>query len=135
MSIKVIRTVGQLREDGEKDFVLHLSNGETVTAERKGNKFRVGMIIDTLKNIKLSVEDGLRWEEFESVELNTSMAYNNPWDCVDPAALLAVIVHEHEELRTEHVLAALDNYGFINPDGSIDVESAERAIKAREQKC
>lgn len=121
----VIKTVGVLRPDGLKDFDIHLANGEVVRAIRNGGKFQVGGQVDTLKAIKVAVEDGLRndptevgYDEPEEVEEKPTLG---TWDCVDPCAILVrAIVDDRIPLAGE-VKRTLDCHGWLI-HGCPDVE-------------
>ena len=130
----ILKTVGVLRPDGLKDFELHLANGETVLAIRNGGKFQVGGVVDTLKSIKLQVENGLRNQagELFSVDevpepTNTPPDLYDVWEqCVDPCAIIVrAVAHGLIPLEGE-VMKTLDNHGWLANNGDVDIDRSTR---------
>ena len=135
--VTVTKTVGVMTDRGDKDFEIHLSNGEVVTAERTGSKFRVGDSVGTLKEIKQEVVDGARWDSVADSEETDSPSGNsgnqcNPWDCIDPCAFLVYMICGRpidDTLITE----TLDSYGWLTPEGKPDMGYAERQFKLKQK--
>ena len=131
--ITITKTVGVMTDRGDKDFEIHLSNGEVVTAERTGSKFRVGDSVGTLKEIKQEVIDGARWEgvtDTDDIEgpSGTTDSICNPWDCVDPCAFIVYFLNDRS-FAESLMLDTLDRYGWLTPEGKPDIEYAERQFK------
>lgn len=129
----ITKTVGVMTDRGDKDFEIHLSSGEVVTAERSGSKFRVGDSVGTLKEIKQEVLEGARWEDTtnDAEPSGTSGNSLNPWDCVDPCALIVYLLKGLDNMVAESlILDTLDSYGWLTPEGKPDIDSADRQIKS-----
>lgn len=129
--MEITKTVGSIRPDGLKDYDLHLSSGEVVTAHRVGSKYSVGGTVDTLKNIKQLVLDGLR--DLSQIETTDQSDEKPPqdefrrlWAHACPAALLALRIDDRGP--TDHERTTLDAWGYITPDGRVDTESAAVAV-------
>lgn len=134
-SSEVLKTVGVDRPDGNKDFDIYLMNGEVVRAIRNAGKFQVGDMVDTLKQIKILVMEGLRWEEGHDPitagdpgDAAAEPAKLGTWDCVDPCALL---VEDYRHKQIDPTLRrTLDCYGWIDPEtGEPDYGRAIKEIE------
>ena len=135
---EVVKTVGVDRPDGNKDFDIYLMNGDVVRAIRNAGKFQVGDMVDTLRQIKILVMEGLRWEEGHDPLAtgdtgDTGDQADDPsvlvaWDCVDPCALL---VEDYRHKQIDPTLRrTLDCHGWIDPEtGEPDYERALREIE------
>ena len=136
--VTITRTVGVMTDRGDKDFEIHLSNGEVVTAERTGSKFRVGDSVGTLKEIKQEILDAVEmcgvWEGVSDADDNegpsgTTDNICNTWDCVDPCAFIVYFLNDRS-FAESLMLDTLDKHGWLTPEGKPDIDSAERQIKS-----
>lgn len=134
---EVLKTVGVERPDGNKDFDIYLMNGDVVRAVRNLSKFQVGDVTDTLKQIKILVMDGLRWEEGheplatgDRVDQAEEPAKLGAWDCVDPCALLTDLWYWGTIDMTPALNRTLDCHGWIDPKtGDPDHDRAVKDIE------
>lgn len=129
MDLTITKTVGVVSvHTGEKDFDIHLSNGEVVRAVRSGQKFSVENFTGTLKQCKDEVLAGLGWGSDDNELLDDpKQELGSSWDCIDPCAILVSLL-SGRKVDTEFINETLNNYGWITPEGEYDVESASRQV-------
>ena len=137
---EVLKTVGVQRPDGNKDFDIYLMDGTVVRAVRNAGKFQVGDVVDTMKQLKILVADGLRWatsfdpmnpenagETGETGDAAAEPAKLGAWDCIDPCALL--VEDYHLKQLDSALRRTLDCYGWIDPEtGEPDYDRARKEI-------
>lgn len=145
----IIKTVGVARPDGNKDYVLHLGNGEKVTAVRDfGGKFRIGTSVGTIKELKWLVERGLRNDEDDVTHEDAPEAPQADrkgrepfglWDCVHPCAIIVRAIQAGLLPCEIEVRTTLDNWGWLDEDGNPAYDDSafeyNRIYKLREGEC
>jgi len=140
------KTVGRSREDGDKDYEIHTTDGDVFQVVKSGSKWLAGgKKFPSIKAVKAAIiagivdveefeededeDDSVRWfDDDETVDV-VETRYKNLWDCCAPAALLALVFRDGftTELRAE-TMKTLDSLGLIRPDGSVDYVSALREL-------
>jgi hypothetical protein len=146
----IIKTVGITRPDGNKDYAIHLGNGEVVTAVRDfGGKFRIGTTIGTIKELKWSVERGLRNDDDDDVtreHVPTAPQADRKdrepvglWDCVHPCAIIVRAIQAGLLPCESEVRTTLDHWGWLDSDGDPAYDDSEfeysRIHKLRGNQC
>lgn len=131
-----VKVKGITDECGVKHFsITNTDTGEIHMAIRSGQMFELGEFRGTLKQCKQLVSDQ-KVVHFADAKDEEPKESSETWDCVSPAALLAMVVHGGEgnvmELidgKNSEVERTLDSFGFMKPDGSIDFASAMREFE------
>lgn len=132
--MKVKKTVGFLPEgDVRKSYTIHTECGQEFIASANGyNKgYRCeGLYFGSVKAIKVEIEMGMltkaRACKDERVAANSNKS--PMWDCVHPCALL-IKTQDPFLVISPEILQTLDNYGWLDDAGQMDIVRADREIK------
>lgn len=120
-----VKVKGVLDENGIKNFMItNTDTGEVHVALRDGQKFILGEFRGTLAQCKqlVSVSEVVHFADAPpEPESNHST-----WDCVHPCALL--ILHAGS-VDDPEVKRTLDAFGWLLPDGKLDIEQAEENLE------
>lgn len=128
-SIKGLKVKGVLDENGIKNFLItNPSTGESHVALRHGQfSFTLGEFTGTLKQCKQLVADDKVVHFADATEAPEAPEVDGLWDHVDPCALLCLF--EIPAHISPLVHEALDANGWVKPDGSRDVELANKTVQ------
>ena len=122
-----VKVKGIVDECGVKHFeITNTDTGEIHIAIRSGQFFEVGEFRGTLKQCKQIVSDSAVRHFADAPEEESDSS--STWDCVHPAALLAMVVNVGLRHRVEHseIDRCLDAFGYLKKDGSVDIDRAIR---------
>ena len=120
-----VKVKGVLDENGVKNFMItHVDSGEVHVAMREGQKFTLGEFKGTLAQCKQLVADG-KVVHFADAPPEPESNHST-WDCVHPCALL--ILHAGS-VDDPEVKRTLDAFGWLLPDGKLDIEQAEENLE------
>lgn len=126
--LTVKKTVGvpSLTKPGEKDYRIHLSDGESYLAEKcSTNKYMCNGFEGRIKDIKQKLCEGNISDEEEIVLFESK---DPSWrDCIDPCALLT-LAYQNQAIQAEigqEILNTLNHYGWLShPEGELLVEES-----------
>ena len=132
-----IKVKGVSDESGRKNYIITNTDdgSEHVAIKREsGSKYDIGEhTCLTLRQCKVLVSENRvrhfadsREEMVVDAVEDKSERKPETWDCCDPCALL--ILHAGSVSDPE-VKRTLDAYGWLLPDGSLDVEQAEENLE------
>lgn len=121
----------------ERDFRIE-HDGRTWYAVRSGSLFECNGCRGTLKKIKQEILEG-RLPDSAAMD-DTAVADapeplseakgRSTWECVHPAAIVAayfnVICNAATNSDRALILESLDSYGYVRPDGLVDMAAAGR---------
>ena len=126
--LKDLKVKGIMDENGVKNFLIETpDNGSYIALRLPGGKFTVGDdgVSRTLKQCKEAVaNDAVVF--FADAEKASEEPRGGTWDCVDPCALL--ILHAGG-IDDPEIKRTLDAFGWLLPDGLLDVEQAEANLE------
>ena len=124
-----LKVKGVLDETGVKNFIIRTPLGDEFVALRVGKKFTIGDddAKRTLSECKQVVADD-RVVFFADAEKGPEAPeQGETWQCCDPCALL--ILMSHSGVDFPEVKRTLDAYGWLLPDGSVDVKAASANLE------
>jgi len=128
--LTVKKTVGipSITRPGEKDYRIHLSNGESYLAEKcSANKYVCNGYTGRIKDIKQNLCEGNLSDDDE--EWTVLFESKDPsWsECIDPCALLT-IAYQHPSIQDklgQQILNTLNHYGWLShPEEELLVEES-----------
>ena len=125
----IVKTKGILDENGVKHFEITSSSGDIYIAMRQPNgKFTVGDdgVSRTLRQCKEAVANDAVVYFADATEDPEAPESSDMWSCVDPCALL--ILHAGS-VDDPEVKRTLDAFGWLLPDGLLDIEQAEANLE------
>ena len=125
----IVKTKGILDENGVKHFEITSSSGDIYIAMRQPNgKFTVGDdgVSRTLRQCKEAVVNDAVVYFADATEAPEAPEGGDTWSCVDPCALL--ILHAGS-VDDPEVKRTLDAFGWLLPDGLLDIEQAEANLE------
>ena len=105
-------------------------NGQTRRVYRDGNRFTYNGTTDTLKAIKAIIEAEILFPDEETASEPTNEPAET-WDCIHPCAIIVRLLEATTQPLTPEIAETLDASGYLLPDGTADVEQAEREIARR----
>ena len=135
MELTIKKTVGQPSNNrpGEKDYMIHLSNGQAYLAMKSSSsKYTCNGNTGSLKEIKeMLVEPGSDWDSEDGIieSLVPNPSNGNVWRS-EPAALLALMACQNtrDSVSIEWIKDCLDCHGYLLENGEIDTEAAEAQV-------
>ena len=125
-----VKVKGIVDECGVKHFeITNTDTGEIHIAVRSGLFFEVGEFRGTLKQCKQIVSDSAVRHFADAPEEESDSS--STWDCVHPAALLAMVVSGGSAAaiadgENSEIDRCLDAFGYLRKDGSVDIDRAIR---------
>ena len=125
----IVKTKGILDESGVKHFEITSSSGDIYIAMRQPNgKFTVGDdgVSRTLRQCKEAVANDAVVYFADATEAPEAPESSDTCGCVDPCALL--ILHSGS-VDDPEVKRTLDAFGWLLPDGLLDIEQAEANLE------
>lgn len=137
MELTIKKTVGQPSNNrpGEKDYMIHLSNGQAYLAMKSSSsKYTCNGVNGSLKEIKemLTAGDEM-WDDEDGIteSLIPNPTKGNVWR-TDAAALLALMASEQTRasVSIDWIKDCLDKNGYLLEDGHIDYEAARTQVES-----
>ena len=125
-----VKATGQLREDGEKDYLLlDKETGQSVIAVKVGQKYTVYDSPKlTLKECKIALVEGNvvdnADEESDILDDLTNALFGESkelWSCCHPAALL-VLIRSGVDVPESVINETLASYGYDTDDALVDAK-------------
>tara|TARA_R110002167_G_scaffold89203_1_gene240633 strand:- start:9416 stop:9859 length:444 start_codon:yes stop_codon:yes gene_type:complete len=136
--MKIKKTVGSTTAIGRKSYTIHTESGNMFKAVPAGTKSYDcnGHRFSTIKAIKYWIENldedfdqKNRAEEETQEDQNSMNEEGNLWDSLDPCAILIKGMMEYGWVLGASTTKTLDNFGWLNEDGSPDTDKADREHK------
>jgi hypothetical protein len=123
---------------GLKDFEARY-NGDTYLIKRVGtsSKFSLMGCTGTRNDIKQKIVEGYFDNAEEPQAVGDEPTTSSPYDCVHPAALLALLATGNIAADDPEILRSLDSYGYAGKDGSspdIEAANAEYSLWSKRSK-
>lgn len=123
--MKNVKVKGVVDETGVKNFMItNTDTGEVHVAMRSGQKFEVGEFRGTLAQCKAMVAES-KVVHFADAPPEPESNHSS-WSCCHPCALL--ILHAGS-IDDPEIKRTLDAFGWLLPDGRLDIEEAEKNIE------
>ena len=130
MIIKKNGVKGYPTPSGRKGYAITTECGTKFMADPVGSSRFIcgGSTFKTLSAVKKSIEEASDIEIEETAEFCVEMNDSKDmWDGCCPIARLLVKVSRNTEFDADDI-EALDNYGYVTPEGKVDFDYAVTAV-------
>ena len=121
---------GYMTASGRKGYAITTECGNKFMADPSGSSKYLcgGSTFKSLKAVKQSIEDATDIEIESTTEFCVEMnEAGDLWDQCCPIARLLVKISRNTEFDADD-LESLDNYGYITPEGKVDLDYAVKAV-------
>lgn len=120
-----MKTTG-IYEDGEKIGYRLEHMGNTCDCLRQGQEF---VYCGDKMSLSRAKKEFLLDCEAPQEQPEEKPQTDGTWDCIHPAAWLAMFVYRVDHPGREDMLKTLDAYGYLKPDGEIDMDTVGRELE------